>query len=162
MKMGFISQDLMAEDVDTKNLNKPEDDEDNEDDYLPPLETEANTIEHLPPGYKFNVYDPTYPNARADNYRREMFKNVSAAFGLDYATLMGDLEKTNYSSLRHGAIESQDRYRKMQAQLEKEVCRKIFMHLLNEAVSSGALRFNNRSTYEEALSRRYQHYSYDP
>ena len=157
-KMGFIGQDLNAEETETKNLNKPEEDSDmEEEEYLPPPEFDPNTIEMLPAGYNFEKYDPVYPNVRADNFRKEMLKSLAASVGLDYASLMGDLEKVNYSSIRHGAIQAQDRYRVLQRQLEEEVTRPVFQHTLDEAVMTGALRFNNRRTYEEALAGPWRH-----
>lgn len=68
------------------------------------------TFEELPPGYDFKSFDPDYPHQNFGAFVKAMLRGVSSGVGADYNTLANDLEGVNYSSIRHGKLETQDEW----------------------------------------------------
>lgn len=111
-------------------------------DYEPPEHLERNEVEMLPPGYSFDKFDPTSPNIDMTRYRNHLIKNASAGLGLDNASMSGDLEAVNYSSLRHGALMSQDTYRIGQVDLQDCVCEPVLDRLIDAWEMLGWIRLS--------------------
>ncbi len=140
-KMGFFEKEEWA----------PEIDWDTEEQLIPPPDKiEGNHIEDLPPGYKFNPFDPSVPNMDHHRQRREYIKNATSGAGVDYSTVSGDLTEVNFSSIRHGTLTSRDNYRIRQVRMGNRVVRKALGIVLDHAVSFGGLKLSRVASLNQA------------
>jgi len=103
------------------------------------MEAAPGQFEMLPPGYRFQPWDPQHPNNAFEAFTRAMLRGVSASLGCSYATLSADLAQTNYSSLRQGALSERDMWRLLQAWMIEAFLRPVFMAWLGMAMTTGAL-----------------------
>lgn len=139
IKMGFIKQRDGG--VTVKSMEEMSE---RWDDYEPPDQLEANEIELLPPGYDFDKFDPSSPNIDMTRYRNHLIKNAASGLGFDNASISGDLEAVNYSSLRHGALLAQDTYRAAQVDLDRSICRQLMPRLIDSWDLMGLVKLSMR------------------
>lgn len=103
-KMGFFTSDT-GQDV-------PADDY--EDGIVPLIDAEPGTFHQLPAGVDFKPFDPTHPATAFSEFQKGILRGIASGLGVSYASLSNDLEGTSYSSIRQGALEERDAYRRMQ------------------------------------------------
>ena len=103
-KMGFFTSDT-GQDV-------PADDY--EDGIVPLINAEPGTFHQLPAGVDFKPFDPTHPATAFAEFQKGILRGIASGLGVSYASLSNDLEGTSYSSIRQGALEERDAYRRMQ------------------------------------------------
>lgn len=108
-KMAFFTQrvDSTGGPVDPGQLGDLE----NPDDPNSAIVTEAEpgTFELLPEGVEdVKTFDPAYPHENYDVFIKACLRGIASGVGVDYNTLANDLEGVNYSSMRHGALETRD------------------------------------------------------
>ncbi|MEO5347178.1 MAG: phage portal protein [Magnetococcus sp. YQC-9] len=100
---------------------------------------EPGMVSYLPPGKDIRFGSPA-PTSGYVEYMRWHFHAVSAAMGLTYELLTGDLSQVNYSSLRAGLIEFRRRIDAMQRQLLiPQLCVPVWNRFLATAQASGAI-----------------------
>lgn len=128
-KMGFFVQDP---DADPELAAAPAADDMS-------MEAEPGVLEMLPPGYRFQAWDPQHPNSAYAEFVRAMLREVAAGCGVSYASLSGDLTQTSYSSLRQGALMERDAWRVVQQWMIDAVLRPIYRAWLDMALLTGAL-----------------------
>jgi lambda family phage portal protein len=86
-----------------------------EADGTPSMTVEAGEFTQLPPGYKFQSWDPTYPNETFDPFTRAFLRGVSAGVpGLYYSGLSQDYSQANYSSERSATLDTRGTWRAVQ------------------------------------------------
>ena len=135
-----------------------EDDPDSQ--YETPLHLQDFEVEELPPGYDVTALGWDMPKQSVLEMRVSQLKVMASALGLDYATLAGDLEKVNYSSMRHGALHARDNYRMLQQALEDTVCGWILQTVVNHAVISGRVSLIAEKTMRELGMVTWRHRSW--
>ena len=128
-KMGFYEFDLDAPDYKADGVDS---------DGNLVSKVEAGTIEELPPGVRFNGWDPAYPNNEFDPFTKACLRGISAGLDVSYHTLANDLKGVNYSSGRLGALEDRDNWRLLQGWL-CDILTEIFEAWLDSALLAGAL-----------------------
>ncbi|MBF0341828.1 MAG: phage portal protein [Magnetococcales bacterium] len=100
---------------------------------------EPGMISYLPPGKDVRFGSPASTSGYVE-YMRWHFHAVSAAMGLTYELLTGDLSQVNYSSLRAGLIEFRRRIDAMQRQLLiPQLCIPIWNRFLTTAQAAGLI-----------------------
>ncbi len=98
---------------------------------------EPGMVSYLPPGKDIRFGSPA-PTSGYVEYMRWHFHAVSAAMGLTYELLTGDLSQVNYSSLRAGLIEFRRRIDAMQRQLLiPQLCIPVWNRFLTTAQAAG-------------------------
>ena len=158
--MGIISR-ITADGLALGDLNYDADDPKGDSAYDDPMDIIPGLYK-LPPNERLQEFTPGVPNQGIDGYRKEILKNESAAVGLDVGTLTGDLERVNYSSLRHGVTQARDTYRNHQANMTAKVLRKVFQRWLEHAWTSGRLKLlSGERTLKEAAISPWRHRSYE-
>lgn len=85
-----------------------------EADGTPNMTVEAGEFTQLPPGYKFNSWDPNYPNENFDPFTRACLRGIAAGVGVSYETLSRDYSQSNYSSSRLALLDDRDLWRVVQ------------------------------------------------
>jgi lambda family phage portal protein len=96
-------------------------------------EFEPGVFEQLPPGFKFQGWDPQHPNANYGQFHKDILRSISAGLGVSYNSLANDLESTSYSSGRIGILEERDNWRKLQQWIIADFHQKVFEPWLETA-----------------------------
>ena len=97
------------------------------------------TNDQLPPGMSFVPYDPTHPTQQYGDFTRDAKLSIATGLDVSYATLVGDLTKSSFSSMRTGWLDEHESYKKMQSHMIEHLCLEIFEPWLEVALSGGAV-----------------------
>ncbi len=100
-------------------------------------EAEPGLLEELPPGLKFQAWDPQHPNSNFGVFMKSVLRGVASGLGVSYNTLANDLESTSYSSGRIGTIDERDGWRKTQRWFISAYLQRIFEPWLEMALMTG-------------------------
>jgi len=103
-------------------------------DNTPITEAEPGILEELPPGLKFQAWDPQHPNSNFGIFMKSVLRGVASGLGVSYNTLANDLESTSYSSGRIGVLDERDSWRKIQRWFVSALHQKIFEPWLEMAL----------------------------
>ena len=88
---------------------------DGQENGTPTATVEAGEFTQLPPGYKFNSWDPNYPNEVFDPFTRAILRGVSAGIpGTHYSALSQDYSQANYSSERSSILDTRATWQVLQ------------------------------------------------
>ena len=101
---------------------------------------EPGQMEKLPPGWKFNSYDPKYPDQQHGPFVEACLRGVAAGLGTSYATLSQDLSSVNFSSIRAGLIEEREEWKEGQVWLIENLFNPVFANWLEMAPHDGSDR----------------------
>lgn len=106
----------------------------------PISEVEPGMIEQLPEGWKFNPFDPKYPDAAVQPFLKAALRGIASGLLVSYNTLASDLEGVNYSSIRQGVFDERDCYRMIQGWMIEHVLQNDFEEWLLMSLLRGAIR----------------------
>ena len=102
-------------------------------------EAEPGQFEQLPDGLQFTPFDPQHPTTAFSMFHRAMLRGVAASIGASYATVSGDLESVNFSSLRQGALSERDCWQTIQNWTISALHEVVFADWLEMALTSNAI-----------------------
>lgn len=102
-------------------------------------DAEAGHFERLPPGVKFQEYDPTYPHGEFGSFTKAALRGASAGLNVSYNSLSWDLEGVNFSSMRSGLIEERDGWRVLQRWFYEEHHDQIMADWVRNGMLTGAI-----------------------
>lgn len=102
-------------------------------------DAEAGAFGVLPPGYKFESWDPDYPHQNYENFVKARLRSIASGLGIAYHTLANDLADVNYSSARAGTLEERDNWIVLQNWLIDGLLRPVFLDWLDEALKKRAI-----------------------
>lgn len=100
-------------------------------------EASPGKIEKLPPGVKFQEYDPKQPTQGHDAYTKTLQREIASGFDVAYSSFANDLENVNYSSIRAGVLEERDTWRCEQRELIEHFMEPVFQRWLPFFLLSG-------------------------
>jgi len=103
------------------------------------MDAEPGAISVLPPGYKFESWNPDYPHQNYESFVKATLRTVASGLGIAYHTLANDLAEVNYSSSRAGTIEERDNWIVQQNWFADSFLRVIYDDWLTEALKRGAI-----------------------
>lgn len=106
-------------------------------------DAEAGTFGVLPEGYKFESFNPDYPQQQYGAFVKSCLRGIASGLDISYNSLANDLEGVNYSSLRSGALEERDQWMTLQNWFAESFLIPLFedwlrLALLNQQISIGA------------------------
>jgi len=110
-----------------------------QDDGSQQLELSPGIVEKLAPGEKFNLVNPSRPNAQADPFIRLMLREVAAGVGVSYESLSRDYSQSNYSSSRLALLDDRDLWKMLQSWFVRNLRLPIHREWLQQAVYARAL-----------------------
>ena len=84
-------------------------------------DAEAGSFGVLPPGYKFESWDPDYPHQNYENFVKARLRSIASGLGIAYHTLANDLSDVNFSSARAGTLEERDNWIVLQNSLNHSI-----------------------------------------
>ena len=93
--------------------------------------------DELPPGMSFVPYDPTHPTQQFGDFVRDCNLGIAAGFDVSYATLVGDLTRSSFSSMRTGWLDERESYKKMQAHMIEHFALQVFESWLAVQLTTG-------------------------
>ncbi len=128
-KMGFFYSDEVA-DFD-------EEEGDDAADLL--TEAEAGTFDELPPGYRFQEWNPDYPNTNFADFEKAILRGIASGLNVSYVGLANNLEGVSFSSIRTGELMDRDAWRMLQRMMIDNFYDEIFTAWLPMAITSGAV-----------------------
>lgn len=102
-------------------------------------DSEPGMMDQLPPGMKFQAYDPTHPTTQYGEFTKNALIGSAAGMNMSYATLTGDLSEANYSSMRSGKQDEQEGFRRVQSHMIDHLMLEIFEPWLETSMTSGAI-----------------------
>lgn len=130
-QMGIITADdegaALAQVQDPARTGKPE------------ITAEPGTFPVLPSGYKFESWDPKYPDAAVGPFIKAMLHGVAAGLDVAYHNLSADLEGVNYSSARIGELDERDFWESTQGFLVDHLHQPLYEHWLREQMITGRI-----------------------
>ena len=98
------------------------------------------TMQVLLPGEDIKFSSPADVGGSYEMFQYRTLLAISAALGVPYTNVTGDLKVANYSSIRAGTVEFRRRLQQFQfATLVFQMCRPIWSRWLSAAALSGAL-----------------------
>ena len=100
-------------------------------------QSEPGTSEILPVGWEAIPYDPTHPTQQYGDFTTHAKLGISAGFNMSYATLVGDLTKVSFSSIRAGSVAERQAFMKIQAHQIVHLVEPIFRAWLEMAILIG-------------------------
>ncbi len=115
----------------------------------PSMKVEAGEFTQLPPGYKFNSWDPNYPTEAFDPFMRAVLRGIAAGVGVSYESLSRDYSQSNYSSSRLALLDDRDLWRVLQRWWIRSFREPLHARWLQAAVLAGAIPAVNRAEYAE-------------
>jgi lambda family phage portal protein len=142
-KMGFMQLDpelvgdFIAPEV------KPEDEEGDREPRLQ-MEAEPGLIEQLPPGYKFQDWDPSHPVDAFEDFCKMVLHGIAVGFEVSYQSLTGDLSETSYSSDRAGQLRERDIWLLLQGHLATYVLDRVWAGFTKYGLLTGAIQLPAR------------------
>ena len=101
---------------------------------------EPGQIVAAPPGYKWNMVDPTHPNDVFPAFEKAILRGMASSLGASYHGFSNDLEGVNYSSARMGAIDEREVWRHLQRWFIDHVVRPVFREWYLMAILGEELR----------------------
>lgn len=102
------------------------------------------TMQVLLPGEDIKFSSPADVGGSYEVFQYRTLLAISAALGVPYANMTGDLKSANYSSTRAGTVEFRRRLNQFQEMtMIFQLCRPVWQRWLETAVLSGALRLPN-------------------
>lgn len=105
----------------------------------PISEVEPGMIEQLPEGWKFNSFDPKYPDAAVQPFLKAALRGIASGLLVSYNTLASDLEGVNYSSIRQGVFDERDCYRMIQWWMIEHILQDDFEEWLRMSLLRGTI-----------------------
>lgn len=84
------------------------------DQNVPIIDAEPGTFHQLPAGVDFKAFDAGHPSSAFAEFEKGILRGLASGLGVSYASLSNDLEGTSYSSIRQGALEERDAYKRVQ------------------------------------------------
>ncbi len=102
-------------------------------------DAEAGAFSVLPPGYKFESWNPDYPHQNYETFVKSRLRSVASGLGIAYHTLANDLADVNYSSARAGTLEERDNWIVLQNWFADGLLRIVFADWLAEALKKGSI-----------------------
>jgi lambda family phage portal protein len=99
-------------------------------------------FEQLPPGMKFNGWDPTYPHEQYPSFVKQILRRLAAGLALAYNSWIGDLEGVNFSSMRHGNQDEKESWMIQQALYIDAILIPWRSAWLKRALFVGAVKLN--------------------
>ena len=103
------------------------------------MDCEPGGILELPPGFKFNAWDPADPSPQYDPFTKRQTRMAAAAGGVSYTSLSNDIENVNFSSIRAGLLEEREGWKGGQKFAIAEFVRPVFEAWAPMAILSGQL-----------------------
>lgn len=131
-KMGFLEQ------IDASGFVEPN------PDAKYRIEAQPGVIEQLPPGMKFNPWNPDHPANAFPMFVKAMLRFVASSLGVSYNALASDLEGVNYSSMRSGLLIERDQWRMLHSFMKEQFLQPIFESWMPMALLAGALVLDSR------------------
>ncbi len=103
-------------------------------------EVEPGVFEELPPGFDFKEFNPRFPDAVFEPFRKAILKAISSGlYPVAYTSLGSDVESANYSSIRAEVLEGRDAYSAYQSWLIEHFCEEVFSEFLKFTLLSGVV-----------------------
>lgn len=105
-----------------------------------PLRMRGANVNFLYPGESVTLTSPNHPNAVYDPFVRVGLRNISAAFGLSYEQLTGDLSQVNYASIRAGLLDVKRGFVARKSHFSTQYVMPFSTALIQEGLARGMLR----------------------
>lgn len=121
----------------------------------PEVDAEPGSFMRLPPGWKFEGWDPQHPNSAYPDFERAMTRAIATGLGVSYSALTGDYTAASWSSERSSKLAERDSWRVQQERLNQILHERIFPLWLRWALTMRRIPYPV-SQYERLLPHRFQ------
>lgn len=108
------------------------------------MNAEPGSFEQLPPGIKFQSYEPDFPQTQYADYIKACLRGVSSGLGVSYNLLANDLEGVNYSSIRAGLLDERENWKHLQTWFIDNFLKTLFSNFLEMGILNGDINLPMR------------------
>ena len=109
----------------------------------------------LPPGWDFQLDDPTHPTTAFPDFVKAALRSIASGLGVDYNSLANDLEGVNYTSLRHGQLNARAIWMMLQEWFIEAALEPIWSAWLDTSLQLGRIQLANGSPLEPQRLNQY-------
>lgn len=103
-------------------------------------DSEPGQYDELPAGMSFQPYDPTHPTNQYPDFVNSAKLGIVAGMDMSYPTIVGDLTRASFSSMRTGMIDERESFKKMQAHEIEHLAEPVFEAWLETGITAGAIK----------------------
>ncbi len=124
------------------------------------MTAEPGSFEQLPPGMKFQSFEPDFPQQQYSDYVKACLRGIASGLGVSYNLLANDLEGVSYSSIRSAILDERNNWMHLQSWFIGGFLQPLFknwleMGLLRGAISLPMAKFE-KFDRAEFIGRRWQ------
>ena len=123
-------------------------------------DAEPGAFSVLPPGYKFESWNPDYPHQNYESFVKARLRSIASGLGIAYHTLANDLSDVNYSSARAGTLEERDNWIVLQNWFIDAFLRPVYADWLAAALQAGAIVMPNGSALPVAKADKFAEHAW--
>jgi lambda family phage portal protein len=113
--------------------------DDDEEETIENIESEAGNFRILPEGWNFTQFDPTHPTTAFADFNAALLRGIASSGNVNYTSLANTPGDANYSSLRIAVLEGRDNWQIKQKWFIEWFHEQIYADWLAMAMSSGKL-----------------------
>lgn len=117
---------------------------------------EPGVIENLPPGVKFEGFDPSSPNPNFPEFLLQGQRGQAQGLGVSSYTVSNNAADANYSSMRISMLAERKNFEQLRDDLTEDVISPLYLEFLELGVLSGFVRlpgdFESRRHFYSAHS----------
>lgn len=125
-------------------------------------DAQPGTFEQLPAGVSFQSFDPDYPHQQFGEFVKACLRGISSGLGVSYASLSGDLEGVNYSSIRAGVLEDRESWKALQTWFVESFVQPVYEAWVRSLVLASLPILPGGGRLRDADVDRYLAASYQP
>lgn len=92
----------------------------------PIMNVEPGTLHQLPPGMRFEEFNPSHPSTAFAAFQKNVLMSTAAGMNISYEALTGDVSGVSYSSLRQVAISERDYFGEVQDWFKDQFMMRVF------------------------------------
>lgn len=98
---------------------------------------EPGSFDTLPNGYSFQAFDPAFPDAMVEPFKKAMLRGTASGLSVSYPSLGNDAEAVNFSSLRAFLLEERNHWMCIQEWLVEHLHDQLYERWLMTSSLSG-------------------------
>jgi lambda family phage portal protein len=129
---------------------------------IPYTDADPGTFGTLPPGYKFESFDPDYPSAMFGPFVKAALRGAASGLDVSYNSLGNDLEGVNFSSIRAGVLEERELWMDKQKWFIDAFVEPLYQEWLLQAVGMGQILLANGSPLPVAKLDKFRAHTWQP
>ena len=123
-------------------------------------ERRPGEINIVPEGWRYDSYDPTYPQAMYPEFMKKSVRSLASGLNVSYNVLANDYSDVNFSSLRSALLEDRDYFKVEQKFLIKKFLEPVYKTWLKFALMNGDIKGRTGRPYPFSKLESFSEFSF--